>query len=149
MDSGISMCPKTHKLSTSTRLMKYALTMFQTSKYTFLLFQCYADRLLVISNEHQFNFKDHDLWKLQLLDQHKVEAVHCVDEKNCGSIIHGTWSPVYDQSMTIELDNGLRFLNNFKYTIKEDISKNPLLDGASKFINFKTGDYKYFDSHCD
>jgi hypothetical protein len=51
--------------------------------------------------------------------------------------------------MTVELENGLRFLNNFKYTIKEDISHNPMLDGARKFLSFKTGDYKYFDSHCD
>ena len=51
--------------------------------------------------------------------------------------------------MTVELDNGMRFLNNFKYTVKTDISKNPQNESPSKFMSFKTGDYKYFDSHCD
>ena len=50
--------------------------------------------------------------------------------------------------MTIELDTGLRFLTNFRYNIKPEISSNPVYEGAKKFSRMKTGDYKYFDSSC-
>ena len=32
--------------------------------------------------------------------------------------IAGNWSDIYDQSFKVELDNGLRFLANFKYSVK-------------------------------
>lgn len=56
---------------------------------------------------------------------------------------------VYDQAFKVELDNGLRFLSNFKYTVKPTISKDPTQDGAEEFVSLKTGDYNKFDSHCD
>jgi hypothetical protein len=43
----------------------------------------------------------------------------------------------------------LRFLANFKYTVKPTISKDPTSDGADEFVSLKTGDYNKFDSHCD
>jgi hypothetical protein len=49
----------------------------------------------------------------------------------------------------IELENGLRFLANFKYSIKPEISHDPEDEGALKFKDVKTGDYGKFDSHCD
>jgi hypothetical protein len=67
--------------------------------------------------------------------------VNCATEH-----LTGTWSPVYDQAFTVELENGLRFLANFKYNIKGGVSKNPQNDGASKFLEVKTGDYGKFDS---
>ena len=71
----------------------------------------------------------------------------CKDGLKCeDSHIAGTWSTVYDQSFKIELDNGLRFLTNFKYSIKSETSVNPVKDGADKFESVKTGDYGKFDS---
>jgi ketosteroid isomerase-like protein len=49
----------------------------------------------------------------------------------------------------VELENGLRFLANFKYTLKPDISKNPTNELVQKFESLKTGDYNKFDSLCD
>jgi hypothetical protein len=46
----------------------------------------------------------------------------------------GTWSTIYDQAFKIELENGLRFLANFKYTIKPNISSDPINDGFNKFV---------------
>jgi hypothetical protein len=40
----------------------------------------------------------------------------------------------------------MRFLANFKYTIKPDISALPQTDGSDKFESVKTGDYGKFDS---
>lgn len=51
--------------------------------------------------------------------------------------------------MKIELNNGLRFLANFKYTVKPEISQDPTKDGADEFQSLKAGDYNKFDDHCD
>ena len=47
------------------------------------------------------------------------------------------------------MDNGLRFLANFKYSVKPTISEDPTKDGADEFISLKTGDYNKFDTQCD
>jgi hypothetical protein len=51
--------------------------------------------------------------------------------------------------MKIELENGLRFLANFRYSIKDSISKSLQSDDISKFADLKTGDYGKFNSECD
>lgn len=43
----------------------------------------------------------------------------------------------------------MRFLANFKYAVKPQISKDPTKDGAEEFLSLKTGDYNKFNSHCD
>ena len=50
--------------------------------------------------------------------------------------------------MRVELDNGTRFITNFRYNIKPKLSQDPLADGASAFAGTKTGDYASFDSDC-
>jgi hypothetical protein len=46
----------------------------------------------------------------------------------------------------------MRFLANYRYDLKSDISKDPLKDAASagieKFSQLETGDYEKFDSLC-
>lgn len=49
----------------------------------------------------------------------------------------------------VELDNGLRFLANFRYNIKSDISANPVGDDISKFTDISNGSEESFDSKCD
>jgi hypothetical protein len=39
--------------------------------------------------------------------------------------------------------------NSFKYSIKKEMSANPVKDGSDKFESVKTGDYGKFDSQCD
>jgi hypothetical protein len=56
---------------------------------------------------------------------------------------------IYDQSFRIELDNGLRFIANFKYSVKPEISQDPTKDGQDEFLSLKAGDYNKFDTHCD
>ena len=38
---------------------------------------------------------------------------------------------------------------NFKYTVKPEISRQPIVDGEGEFISLSTGDYVKFDSQCD
>lgn len=86
------------------------------------------------------------------MDKFQVEAILCKngEEGTCAKDhLQGTWSTIYDQSFKIELENGLRFLANFKYSVKPDISQHPYTEGADKFEQLKTGDYGKFDSQCD
>ena len=83
------------------------------------------------------------------MDKFQVEAILCKDgeEGHCAKDhLQGTWSTIYDQSFKIELENGLRFLANFKYSVKPNISLKPPQDGEEKFESLKTGDYGKFDS---
>lgn len=84
------------------------------------------------------------------MDKFQVEAILCKDGVKCAQEhMTGTWSTIYDQSFKIELENGMRFLANFKYTIKPEISALPQQDGFNQFDSVKTGDYGKFDSQCD
>lgn len=47
------------------------------------------------------------------------------------------------------LDNGTRFVANFKYSVKPEVSTNPTADGQSEFANLNEGAYTKFDSQCD
>mmetsp|Transcript_37616 Transcript_37616/g.57634 ORF Transcript_37616/g.57634 Transcript_37616/m.57634 type:complete len:227 (+) Transcript_37616:319-999(+) len=84
------------------------------------------------------------------MDHNQAEGVFCKNGTQCESKqVTGNWSNIYDQSFKVELDNGLRFLTNFKYSVKAQISEDPSQDGASEFTSLKTGDYNKFDSECD
>jgi len=73
----------------------------------------------------------------------------CSSQGKCdGQAMQGTWTTVYDQAMRVELENGTRFVTNFRYNIKPELSKDPLADGADKFIGTQTGDYQSFNSDC-
>ena len=84
------------------------------------------------------------------MDKFQAEAKFCKNGTECeDKTVAGQWSTIYDQSFKVELDNGLRFLANFKYTVKPEISQDPTQDGADEFSTLKTGDYSKFDTQCD
>ena len=61
------------------------------------------------------------------MDQYKVEAKKCgAQTGKCSDAkkISGRWSPIYSQAMMVELDNGMRFITNFRYNLKDGISIN-------------------------
>ena len=87
------------------------------------------------------------------MENYKAEAVFCKEGKKCNSeTIKGKWTTIYDQAFNIELDNGIRFLANFRYNIKNEITKDPFQEaikkGVSKFVAIESGDYDKFDSQC-
>lgn len=84
------------------------------------------------------------------MDKYQAQATFCKNGKDCDqNLISGSWSPIYDQSMKVELDNGLRFITNYKYSVKPSVSKDPTKDSVDEFSALKTSDYNKFDSHCD
>jgi len=104
----------------------------------------------VIDDDHQWLFQGEDTYRIKLMDKFQAEAKFCKGGKNCEEKnIPGTWSTIYDQAFKVELENGMRFLANFKYAVKPTISKDPTKDGADEFVSLKTGDYNKFNSHCD
>ena len=68
-----------------------------------------------------------------------------------GSPIKGTWLAFYDQAFKVELENGQRFLSNYKYALKPYVSSDPLAMGAQRIAqqNVQTDDYDKFYSLCD
>lgn len=50
--------------------------------------------------------------------------------------------------MRVELENGVRFIANFRYNVKPSISSDPVADGGNSFEGMKTGDYDSFESDC-
>jgi hypothetical protein len=46
--------------------------------------------------------------------------------------IKGNWFAFYDQAFKVELENGQRFISNYKYALKPYVSSNPLEMGAQR-----------------
>lgn len=66
------------------------------------------------------------MWRVNLEDDFKVQAMECTNKMTkkggaCESkqIVTGKWSPIYSQALLVELDNGKRFITNFRYNLKE------------------------------
>ena len=58
----------------------------------------------------------------------------------------------YDQGFKVELDNGQRLVANFRYSLKEYVSSDPLSLGVKNDKGLKdlaTDDYNKFYSQCD
>ena len=89
------------------------------------------------------------------MDEYKVEAMQCSSSNDCGKAtkIKGKWSPIYAQAMMVELENGMRFVTNFRYNLKPDISPNPtteVRDDKLEFIQALGPDStEAFQSQCD
>lgn len=64
-------------------------------------------------------------------------------------IVNGKWTPIYSQALLVELDNGKRFISNFRYNLKESTLKNPLTGDITKLSDLSTGSEEAFDSACD
>jgi hypothetical protein len=100
-----------------------------------------SNKVQLLSADHQFSFANEDVWQVSLMDGYLVEAT-----LNGGPILKGKWSPIYDQSMVVQLENGQKFVTNFRYNLK---GADPLETDAKQFANIKSGDYDKFDSKCD
>jgi len=93
---------------------------------------------------------EHDTWKMSLKDKYAVEAKLCkAGSKTCGEVVKGKWSPVYAQAMVVELDNGLRFVSNFRYNIKKDVCTDPVNNFTEKLATLDTSSEDSFDSQCN
>lgn len=60
------------------------------------------------------------------MENYKAEAVFCSNDKKCSdTVTPGKWTSIYDQAFNIELDNGMRFIANFRYNLKPELAKDP------------------------
>ena len=66
--------------------------------------------------------------------------------------VGGHWSPYYDQSMIVSLENGLKFIANFRYNIKPEVTKDPmrptLKEIESRFNEDMDKDNTSFNTDC-
>lgn len=95
------------------------------------------------------------MYRINLIEGYKVEAVLCKggDKTKCDKqVINGKWTAIYDQALNIELDNGMRFIANLRYNIKNSITEDPYKEakekGVDQWSQIETGDYDKFDSEC-
>lgn len=51
--------------------------------------------------------------------------------------------------MMVELENGLRFITNFRYNVKESIAPSLAEMSNDQMEMLKSGEQKLFDSICD
>jgi len=109
----------------------------------------------MVSKGHKFQFASTDTYRINLIEGYKAEAVLCKggDKGHCESkTIKGKWTAIYDQALNIELENGMRFVANLRYNIKNNITEDPYTEaqkkGVDQWSQIETGDYDKFDSDC-
>jgi hypothetical protein len=107
----------------------------------------------MVNKSHKFQFAQQDTYRINLIEGYKAEAVLCKggDKGNCDSkIINGKWTAIYDQALNIELENGMRFVANLRYNIKNTVTEDPFQEaqgkGVDQWSQIETGDYDKFDS---
>jgi hypothetical protein len=86
------------------------------------------------------------------MDRYKVQAKCAGCESGSGTSVEGRWSPIYAQGMMVELDNGLRFVANFRYNLKSSVSKDPYeekdVTALSEISKLTSDSLDKFDSVC-
>ena len=97
-----------------------------------------------MAQNSQLSFASEIVWNMNLKDDLTVEA-----QQEGGASINGTWMPFYDQALKVELDNGQRFITNYRYALKEYVSSDPLEQGAKNIKDVEVDDYDKFYSQCD
>ena len=104
----------------------------------------------MINPSFKFKFAQEDLVKVNIQDGNVAEARFC-ENAACSKAqaVKGKWSPIYDQALKVELENGQRFVANFRYNAKTTLSADPLNDWQLNFVELHSGDYGSFDSKCD
>lgn len=78
-----------------------------------------------------FMFEKEKVYKVNMNDDKSVSSRACESLDNCqsDSEVQGKWLGFYDQAFKVELDNGLRFLTNWRYSVKEYVTSEPLKIG--------------------
>lgn len=93
------------------------------------------NKVQLVNKDHKFNFGSSDIYKVNIMDNYKAEALICKGGSQCASqTIKGKWTSIYDQAFNIELDNGVRLLANYRYNIKPEITKDPYKTAISQGI---------------
>ena len=93
------------------------------------------NKVQLVNNQHLFQFGTEDVWRVNILENNKAEGVFCEGGKKCSEqVIPGKWTSIYDQAMNVELENGTRFLSNFRYNLKDELSHDPVQTATDRGI---------------
>ena len=79
----------------------------------------------IIPEGHQFGFAAEDIWQVSISPDYTASAVFCAggDLKQCSKdTVKGKWQTYYDQALRVKLENDLRFVANFKYELKSNVT---------------------------
>lgn len=101
------------------------------------------NRLQVIGQDMDFTFAADKVMKVTLNQDMSATAI-----LDGGQKVNGNWFAFYDQAFKVELENGQRFISNYKYAIKPYVSTDPVKMGRHRIAqqNVQTDDYDKFFS---
>ena len=104
----------------------------------------------ILSQHDEFQFEKANIWQVQLNDDLTASAQLCESKDKCeGQKVNGYWNSFYDQAFKVELENGKRFLANWRYSLKEYVQAAPMKNGAKSISDVQIDDYDKFYSECD
>lgn len=113
------------------------------------------NKLQILTQDQDFSFAKDKVLQVQLNGDGTAKAQACSKfsgakcQTSEGAQINGKWISFYDQAFKVELDNGQRFIANYRYSVKEYVISDPLKSGAKAIKNVETDDYDKFYSQCD
>jgi hypothetical protein len=88
----------------------------------------------VIDENYKFGFESEDKVQIHIRTSSKVRA-----EYSNGNKVDGTWDVLYDQALYVLLDNGQRYVANFRHNIKN----------MELLSQVKTDSRDHFSMKCD
>ena len=120
------------------------------------------NKVQIIGDSFAFQFSAQSQYKVKIVDESNVLAGECASSADCAFNSKGTWDILYQESLLVQLENGMRFIANMQYRIRPDQlaspSSSPSASSAaqqpytlpfSRFATIRAHDYDRFDEHCD
>ena len=80
------------------------------------------NKVQLIDKSFSWSFAAEDIWQVKLSPDTTARANFCPngDLSKCQNLgVKGFWQDYYDQAFHVELENGLRFVANFRYELKD------------------------------
>lgn len=108
------------------------------------------NKLQLIDEDYRFQFANEQVYQVELRDDQTATAKICgkFDNMKCSDSteVQGSWIAFYDQAFKVELNNGQRFLTNYRYSVK---TGTPAKQGSAHYLEMEIDDYDRFYSDCD
>ena len=109
-----------------------------------------------MATDYKFQFQQEDIWQILVHSDFTAEGRFCKDGnlKKCDKeLVKGKWQAYYDQALLVELSNNLRFIANFRYDIKKNVTADPLKANFKKLLKLIQDDVEaskvQFNSVCN
>ena len=106
----------------------------------------------MVNEDYQFQVANEQVYQIELREDETATAKICGKFDNvlmkCTDTteVNGSWMAFYDQAFKVDLNNGQRFLTNFRYSVK---TGTPTKQGSAHYLELQIDDYNNFYSDCD